>query len=54
MADKEWWMPEFKMETRRYMFWLARIFGKRQAKNIYSWRGVWYVCGDVEEAPDER
>jgi hypothetical protein len=45
----EYWMPEFQQETRWYMFWLARIFGKKLVKNMYQWRGKIWICGKVEE-----
>jgi len=43
--------PELQPETRRWMFWLARIFGKRLTGVdgntkvvIYQWRGkLWVV-----------
>lgn len=46
-------LPEIKMEKRKYMFWLARIFGKKLCKNMYSWRGAVWVTGDVSD-PSEK
>lgn len=42
------WMPEFKQETRRWMFWFARIFGIKRSENLYYWRGKYWVTGEVE------
>jgi len=40
----EFEFPELKAEKRKWMFWLARIFGKRINEKFYSWRGkLWYV-----------
>lgn len=53
VGEGEWGMPTFKTETRWWMFWMARLFGKRVAKNIYMWRGKWWVCGEVSESDEE-
>lgn len=38
---------EVRSETRWYMFWLARIFGRKLIKNAYQWRGQIYITGEV-------
>lgn len=40
---------EVRTDTRWYMFWFARIFGRKIVKNIYEWRGKIWVTGKVEE-----
>lgn len=43
--------PEFRPETRKWLFWCARIFGKRMSAKdgdtevvMYYWRGkLWAV-----------
>lgn len=44
--------PEFRPETRKWMFWLAKTFGRRLTGNeenkeivFYEWRGrIWCVA----------
>lgn len=36
---------EFKPETRRYLFWFARILGEKIGRNTYMWRGKMWIVG---------
>lgn len=42
---------KFTIARQRWQFFLAQVFGKRIAKNVYRWRGRWWVCGDVKDKP---
>ena len=39
---------EFRPETQKFMFVLAKIFGKKITKNLYAWRGKIWVTGELE------
>jgi len=41
-------MPEVKPEKRRYMFWMARIFGRKLTAQAYEWRGKMWIVGEVK------
>jgi hypothetical protein len=40
---------DFQPETKRWKFWLARIFGRKVCGGIYEWRGKWWIVGEVED-----
>lgn len=46
----EWWMPEFRTENRKWIYWLARQFGSPVMHEgkvcAYIWRYKWYVMPD--------
>lgn len=44
---------EIRDEKRRYMYWLARIFGKKITTNLYEWRGKLWICGEVPSPFDK-
>lgn len=38
--------PEFRPEKRRWMFWLARLLGKKIYPGVYMWRGQMWICSN--------
>jgi hypothetical protein len=44
---------EFRTKDNFFMFLLARIFGKKICKNLYDWRGCFWVTGEVPNPFDE-